>query len=177
MTPVTCAAGELSSILSIMDLAEALDRTRGLIKEKTRQVEELEAELQELKKEAFALEQAAERWGIATAGVSFSERLEWARLGRAEAVQRVLELANGGPWTNAQILRQLRETGREGDTANYTAAALSYLKRKGTVVRASPGAWALAKKAPSSQDSGEIEVSSTTQPEWQRGETAEGAGY
>ena len=123
-----------------MDVSEALKRTRELLREKDLHRQLLDDEISQLSLEVLALEQAAERWDARIPPRDSPPRsLTWVRLGRTEAVYKVLE--EEGALTNVQVFKALEQRGRSGDTPKLIGAALSYLKKMGRVDSPERGVW------------------------------------
>ena len=126
--------------LSKVQLDDAINDTKRILAEKVAAFDDLRDEIADLRRQLDALTQVAKRVGVETEPESATHR--WVEMGRSEAVLQVITEAER-PITNGEILNELVERGRFGDTSNYVGAALSYLREKNSVMPIARGTWIL----------------------------------
>ena len=125
----------------------ALDEYDRLVRSRRDEIQTLEKDLQQLEREREALHAAGERLGelASNSGLGAEGNEEWKKLGRSDAVERVMREADG-PLANNEIRARLLAVGRD-DTTNYVAAALQNLKKHERAFPMGRGEWCLGPRS------------------------------
>lgn len=125
-------------------LDAALAETTAIIEEKRATLRELTDEIELLETERKGLELAIRRRlgrpAVEPTSPTTPAPVAWTKITRLDAVERVLAQTDR-PMSPSEIAARLSALGRQGDTGNYVAAALSHLKRKGLVRKERRGEW------------------------------------
>src|SRR5262249_30864367 len=124
---------------------QALDGRREAIYAQMREVDETAVVLQA---EIDGFELAIKRHHLDLHGpdepVSTSAS-QWRAMNRTDAIERLL--LENGPLGPSAISGELKERGRQNDSANLVSAALAYLKEQGRVRRIGNGTWEIGPRS------------------------------